>query len=111
MFSEFKKFLFQGNILDLAVGVVMGGAFGKLPASLVEDIINPIIGLAMNGVDFKAKAITLKDAVVDAAGKETAPALALKWGNFVNVGIQFVIVAFVIYLIVKAARKADLTEK
>ncbi len=105
MFSDFKKFLFQGNILDLAVGVVMGGAFGKLPASLVEDIINPIIGLATGGVDFKSKSLQLKAADAVAG----TPELAIKWGNFINVGIQFVIVAAVIYMVVKAAKKANLS--
>lgn len=90
----------QGNVLDLAVGVVMGGAFGKLPASLVEDIINPILGLATGGIDFKAKSIMLKAADAVAG----TPELAIKWGNFVNVGIQFIVIAAVIFLIVKAAK-------
>ena len=102
MVSEFKEFIAKGNVLDLAVGVVIGGAFGKIVSSLVDKIIMPFVGLLTGGVDFSKWSITLKDAVVDAAGKETTPALVLGFGDFINAVIQFVIIAFVIFLVIKA---------
>ncbi len=101
--SEFKEFIARGNVIDLAVGVVIGGAFGKIVTSLVEKIIMPVVGLLTGGVDFSKWSITLKEAVVDAAGEETAPALVLGFGDFVNTIIQFLIIAFVIYLIAGTA--------
>ncbi len=102
MVSEFKEFIAKGNVLDLAVGVVIGGAFGKIVSSLVDKIIMPFVGLLTGGVDFSKWSITLKDAVVDAAGKETTPALVLGFGDFINAIIQFLIIAFVIFLVVRA---------
>ena len=102
MVSEFKEFIAKGNVLDLAVGVVIGGAFGKIVSSLVDKIIMPIVGLLTGGVDFSKWSITLKDAVLDAAGKETTPALVLGFGDFINAIIQFLIIAFVIFLVIRA---------
>lgn len=105
MASEFKEFIARGNVVDLAVGVVIGGAFGKIVTSLVEQIIMPFVGLLTGGVDFADWSITLKEAVVDAAGTETAPALVLGFGQFVNTIIQFVIIAFAIFMVVKAINR------
>ncbi len=105
MVSEFKEFIARGNVLDMAVGVVIGGAFGKIVTSLVDKIIMPFVGLLTGGVDFSKWSITLKDAAVDAAGNETAPALVLGFGDFVNTIIQFLIIAFAIFLVVKAANR------
>ncbi|MNY46825.1 Large-conductance mechanosensitive channel [compost metagenome] len=91
----------RGNVIDLAVGVVIGGAFGKIVTSLVDDIIMPPIGYLIGGFDFKAFKITLKEAVVDAAGKVT-PEVAINLGNFIQVLIQFVIIAFAIFIAIKA---------
>ena len=102
MVSEFKEFIAKGNVLDLAVGVVIGGAFGKIVSSLVDKIIMPFVGLLTGGVDFSKWSITLKDAVIDAAGKETTPALVLGFGDFLNAVIQFLIIAFVIFLVIRA---------
>jgi large conductance mechanosensitive channel len=102
MVSEFREFIAKGNVLDLAVGVVIGGAFGKIVSSLVDRIIMPVVGLLTGGVDFSRWSITLKDAVVDAAGKETTPALVLGFGDFINAVIQFLIIAFVIFLVIRA---------
>jgi len=88
MLKDFREFALRGNVLDLAVGVIIGTAFGKIVSSLVADIIMPLIGLAMGGVDFTEKALTVGDAVV-------------KWGVFLQTIIDFVIVAFVIFLIIK----------
>ncbi|HEY1683631.1 MAG TPA: large-conductance mechanosensitive channel protein MscL [Tepidisphaeraceae bacterium] len=99
--SEFKKFALQGNMVDLAIGVVIGAAFGKVVSSLVNDIIMPPLGVLMGGVDFSDKVITLKTAVLDAHGKEVHPAAMLKYGTFINNIIDFLIVAFSIFLVIK----------
>ena len=101
MISEFKQFAMRGNVIDLAVGVVIGGAFGKIVGALVDKVIMPPIGLLIGGVDFSRWAITLKEATVDAAGKDV-PAVVIGIGDFLNTVIQFVIVAFAIFLLVKA---------
>jgi len=90
MLKEFKEFVMRGNILDLAVAVIIGGAFGKIIGSLVNDIIMPVIGLVMGGVNFSELSITVGAAVI-------------KWGSFVQTVVDFLIVAFVIFLIVKGA--------
>lgn len=103
MLSEFRTFIAQGNVLDLAVGVIIGAAFGKITTSLVEDIINPILGLVLGGVDFSQLKIVLKEAV------GTTPEVAIRYGNFLNTFIQFLIIAWVIFLIVKLANRARLS--
>ncbi|MCI4568628.1 large-conductance mechanosensitive channel protein MscL [Lysobacter sp. CFH 32150] len=104
MVSEFKEFIARGNAIDLAVGVVIGGAFGKIVTSLVDKIIMPPIGLLLGGIDFSKWAITLKDATVDAAGKEV-PAVMLGIGDFLNTIIQFLIIALAIFIVVKAINR------
>ena len=98
--SEFKDFINRGNVVDLAVGVVIGGAFGRIISSLVNDIIMPPIGLMLNGVNFKDIKLSLKEATVDAAGKEV-PAVTVNIGNFIQILMEFVIVAFAIFMVVK----------
>lgn len=100
MLNEFKAFIAQGNVLDLAVGIIIGAAFTKIVNSLVEDILNPVIGLALGGVDLTQWKYVLKEAV------GTAPEVAIRYGNFLNNIVQFVIVAWVIFLLVKAANRA-----
>jgi large conductance mechanosensitive channel len=90
MLKEFRDFAMRGNVLDLAVGVIIGGAFGKIIGSLVNDILMPLIGLVLGGVDFSGQAFTVGAAVV-------------KWGAFVQAVIDFIIIAFVIFLIIKGA--------
>jgi len=102
MISEFKEFVSRGNVVDLAVGVVIGAAFGKIVSSLVDGIVMPLVGLAMGGVKFSDLAVTLRAAEVDAAGKELVPALLLKYGAFLQTAIDFLIIAFVIFLFLKA---------
>lgn len=104
MASEFKEFIAKGNVADLAVGVVIGAAFGKIVTTLVDKVIMPPIGLLIGGVDFSKLGITLKEATVDAAGKEV-PAVVLAYGEFINAMIQFVIIAFAIFLVVKAINR------
>ena len=93
--SDFKAFVMKGNVVDLAVGVIIGAAFGKIVASLVDDIIMPPIGLLLGGVDFSKLAITLKEAVGD------KPAVMIRYGVFINVVITFLIIALCIFMIVK----------
>jgi large conductance mechanosensitive channel len=106
MISEFKEFVSRGNVVDLAVGVVIGAAFGKIVSSLVDGIVMPLVGLMMGGVKFSDLAVTLREAQVDAAGKEIVPALLLKYGAFVQTTIDFLIIAFVIFLFLKAYNRA-----
>ena len=106
MMSEFREFAMRGNVVDLAVGVVIGAAFGKIVTALVDKIIMPPIGMLIGGVDFSKWAITLKEAGVDAAGKEI-PAIAIGIGEFLNTVVQFVIVAFAIFLVVKAINRMN----
>jgi large conductance mechanosensitive channel len=105
MISEFREFAVRGNVLDLAVGVVIGAAFGRIVTVLVDRVLMPPIGLFLGGVDFSAWAIELKAASVDAAGK-AVPAVTIGFGEFVNALVQFLIVAFAIFLVVKAANAA-----
>lgn len=99
LFQEFKTFASQGNVVDLAVGVIIGAAFGKIVTSLVEDIIMPPIGFAMGGIDFKAMKYVLKPAV------DKIPEVAINYGNFIQLIVQFLIVAFTIFMMLKAINK------
>jgi len=99
--KEFKEFAVKGNMIDMAVGIIIGGAFGKIVSSLVNDVLMPPLGALMGGVDFSDKVITIKQAIVDAAGVVTTPAVVLSYGKFINSFIDFVIVAFAIFMLVK----------
>jgi large conductance mechanosensitive channel len=101
LWAEFKKFAMQGNMVDLAVGVVIGAAFGKVVTSLVSDIIMPPIGVLTGGVDFSDKVIHITSQVVDAAGKVVKPGVDLKYGSFINNIINFIIVAASIFVVIK----------
>lgn len=103
--SEFKEFALKGNLVDMAIAFVMGGAFGKVTSAFVEKMFAPIVGLLLGGIDLADKKMVLKDAVVDAAGKETSPAVAIEWGLFLTAVIDFLIVAFVMFMIIKAMNK------
>jgi len=96
MLSEFKSFAMKGNVVDMAVGVVIGGAFGSIVKSFTNDVLMPPIGLLLGGVDFSNLVINLKDAQGEVAG------VAIKYGVFVNVILDFLIIAFAIFLVVKA---------
>lgn len=95
--KEFKEFAMRGSVIDLAVGVVIGGAFGKIVSSLVDDIIMPPIGYLTGGVDFA----TLKYVIKEGDAVAEIPEVAIMYGNFVNVIIQFLIIAFCIFLVIK----------
>jgi large conductance mechanosensitive channel len=97
MFKEFRDFAMRGNVIDLAVGVIIGGAFGKIVASLVNDVLFPLIGLVLGGINLAEKAVTVGSAVV-------------KWGAFVQTIIDFTIIAFVIFLIVRTMNRMKKAE-
>lgn len=98
--KEFKEFAMRGNVVDMAVGIIIGGAFGKIVSSMVNDVLMPPIGAMMGGVDFSKLAITVKQAGIDAAGKEI-PAVLMSYGKFINTVLDFVIVAFCIFMVIK----------
>ena len=102
--SEFKDFINKGNVVDLAVGVVIGGAFGKIVNSLVNDIIMPPIGMLISGVNFTDIKIKIKEPSMDAAGKQI-PAVTLNMGSFLQILLEFMIVAFAIFMVVKAVNR------
>src|SRR5271154_397012 len=104
MLSEFKKFIMRGNVLDLAIGVIIGAAFGKIVASLVNDVLMPVIGLCLGKVDFSGLFINLKPEtqVETLAAAKAAKVPVLAYGVFLNTVIEFLIVAFIIFLIVKS---------
>jgi len=101
MIQEFKQFALKGNVVDMAVGIIIGAAFGKIVSSLVNDIIMPPIGLAVGGVDFKDLNLVLKQGTVDQAGNAIA-AVTLNYGAFIQTAFDFLIVAFAIFLMIKA---------
>ena len=101
MFQEFKKFALRGNVIDMAVGIIIGAAFGTVVKSLVDDIIMPPVGMLTSGVDFKKLSWELKPQVGD------APAVSLNYGSFINNVITFIIVAWAVFLLVKAVNLAE----
>ena len=103
-FEEFKAFAMRGNVLDMAVGVVIGGAFGKITTSLVNDIIMPLVSILTGGVDFSAWKWVLKEAVME-GGKVVTPEVAVNYGNLIAVILDFIIIAFAVFCMVKAINK------
>ena len=104
-FEEFKQFAMRGNVIDLAVGVVIGGAFGKITTSLVNDIIMPLISMITGGIDFSEWKWVLKEAVLNADGTEAAAAVSVNFGSLVAVILDFIIIAFAIFCMIKALNK------
>ena len=102
--QEFKQFAMRGNVVDMAVGIIIGGAFGKIITSLVNDVIMPPLGVLIGGVNFTDLKLTLKEAVIE-AGVEVAPAVTLNYGNFLQVVFDFLIVAFAIFCFVRLLAK------
>lgn len=111
MLREFRDFVARGNVLDLAVAVIIGAAFAKITTSLTEDVIMPLVGRIFGGLDFSGKFILLSPIPADYHGPMTYPALKaagvamLGWGQFVTVTINFLILAFIIFLLVRAANR------
>jgi len=102
--DEFKKFAVKGNMIDMAVGIIIGAAFGKIVTSIVSDILMPPIGLLLGGVNFTDLKVVMK------AATETVPAVTWNYGNFIQVAIDFLIIAFSVFLIVKAINSAKKKE-
>ena len=100
-FEEFKAFAMRGNVVDMAVGVVIGGAFGKITTSIVNDIIMPLISLLTGGVDFTEWKWVLKEAVLDAEGVVTSAEVAVKYGSTIAIILDFIIIAFAVFCLVK----------
>ena len=106
MLSEFKKFIMRGNVLDLAIGVIIGAAFGKIVNSMVNDLLMPLIGLALGKIDFSSLFVSLNGTAYNTlADAKTAKAPVLAYGVFLNTVVEFLIVAFVIFIIVKQVNR------
>ena len=105
MMSEFRDFAMRGNVVDMAVGIVIGGAFGKIVSSFVNDVLMPPICMALGGVDFSDLAMTLKEAGGDVA------AVTLNYGSFIQTVIDFIIIAFAIFMVIKAMNKLKKKEE
>ena len=108
MYQEFKKFAMRGSVVDLAVGIIIGGAFGQITNSLVKDIIMPPIGLILGEVDLTSYKVVLREAVPaeQAADGEAVAEVAITYGNFLSVSLNFLIIAFCVFLLVKAINRA-----
>jgi large conductance mechanosensitive channel len=102
-FQEFKDFAMRGNVIDMAIGIIIGGAFGKIVSSLVADVMMPCVGLLVGGINFSNMNIVLKEAVITA--EKTIPAVTLNYGMFIQVIFDFLIIALCIFLVIKAINK------
>ncbi len=107
LLDEFKQFAMRGNVVDMAVGIIIGGAFGKIVSSFVSDVIMPPLGLLIGGVRFTDLSITLKQQVIDATGTVINPAVTINYGNFIQVIFDFIIIAFAIFSMIKLMNKLN----
>ena len=105
MMKEFKEFAMRGNVVDMAVGIIIGGAFGKIVTSLVKDVIMPPIGMLLGNVDFSQLSITLREKTAE------AEAVTISYGLFINTVLDFVIVAFCIFMVIKAMNRMQRKEE
>ena len=103
--EEFKAFAMRGNVIDMAVGVVIGGAFGKITTSVVNDIIMPVVSMLTGGIDFSDWKLVMKEAVLDETGAEIAAAVSINFGSLISVIVDFIIIAFAIFCMIKALNK------
>jgi large conductance mechanosensitive channel len=106
-FKEFKEFAMKGNVMDMAIGVIIGGAFGKIVTSLVNDILMPLVGALIGNVNFTTLSLTLRAPKLNEAGEVVKEAVTLNYGNFIQVTIDFLIVALCIFLVMKGINKAS----
>jgi large conductance mechanosensitive channel len=104
--KEFKDFAMKGNLIDMAVAFVMGGAFGKVVSGFIDGLIMPVVGKITAGVDFKSLKYIMSEAQVDATGKIISAEASIKYGEFITIFIDFVLVAFAMFLVIKAMNKA-----
>ena len=103
--EEFKAFAMRGNVLDMAVGVVIGGAFGKITTSIVNDLIMPLISVLTGGINFSSWKIVLKQAVLDAQGAVVSEEIAVNYGNTIAIVLDFIIIAFAVFCLVKSINR------
>ena len=108
--SEFKEFAMKGNVVDLAVGVIIGTTFGKIVSALVDGVIMPVVGNLIGGVNFSELAFVLQNAVIGTDGKETAAAVAIKYGAFLQTVIDFMIIAFALFVVIKVMNRLKKAE-
>lgn len=110
--KEFKEFAMRGNVIDMAVGVVIGAAFGKIISSLVDDIIMPLVGVATGGINFTDYKFVIQQAVVDGTTQEILkPEVTLNWGTWIQTIVDFIIVAFCIFIAIKAINQLKRKEE
>ncbi len=108
--SEFKDFAMRGNVVDMAVGIVIGGAFGNIVSSFVSDVIMPPIGMLLGGVDFNELKVVMKQAVIE-GGEIVAPAVSINYGSFINTIIDFLLIALAIFAVIKFMNKMKKQEE
>ncbi|WP_372774571.1 large-conductance mechanosensitive channel protein MscL [Mangrovibacterium sp.] len=102
MMKEFKTFAMKGNVVDMAVGIIIGGAFGKIVASFVNDVLMPPIGMLLGGMDFKTLQVVLREDILNEAGEVVTKGATIMYGNFIQTTIDFIIIAFAIFMMIKA---------
>ncbi len=105
MLKEFKTFISKGNVLDMAIGLIMATYFGAIVKSMVDDLLMPIIGNLIGGIDFKEMKWIISEAIINNEGVETAQEVAFRYGNFINTIITFIIVSFTVFMVGKAYNK------
>ena len=103
--AEFHQFISRGNVLDMAVGVIIGGAFGKISTSLVNDILMPLLSLLTGGADFSQWQWVLREAVYDSTGAELSAAVTINYGTFLSTILDFLIIAFAVFCLIKAVNR------
>jgi len=106
MWKDFKAFAMKGNVIDMSIGVIIGGAFGKIVTSLVSDIIMPILGMITSGINFSSLKLVLKEAEIAPDGKVISPENAINYGNFLDTVLNFLIIAFSIFMIIRLLQEA-----
>mgnify|MGYP006100833741 CR=1 FL=1 len=111
MIKEFKAFALKGNVMDMAVGIIIGAAFGKIVSSLVKDVVMPVVGQITGGVDFSSMKYILKDAVEASEGVAAVAEVSIGYGLFINHVIDFLIVAWIIFLLIKGMNSAKKKEE
>lgn len=109
--NDFKQFAMRGNVVDMAVGIIIGGAFGKIVSSAVSDIIMPFVGLLIGGINFTDLKLTLHKAIINNAGEVVKPAVELNYGNFIQASVDFLVIAFVIFCMIRLMAKFTLSQK
>ena len=107
MWKDFKAFAMKGNVIDMSIGVIIGGAFGKIVTSLVSDIIMPILGMITSGINFSNLKLVLKEAEIAPDGKVISPENAINYGNFLDTILNFLIIAFSIFMIIRLLQEAE----